>query len=142
MTDGIGYFDVNNIWGRGGLLLGGNAERANTVKYLLGRWNHDDGALVVLDADGSLYEQYGGRGLLVDLASANSAVPDVYSSVVNHRKYGRTPALSAKLIADAVIREKQDRTSNDAFWSQGAGRLSRSTLHTVFCCRTYTSGTI
>lgn len=123
MTDGIGYFDVNNIWGRGGLLLGGNAERANTVKYLLGRWNHDDGALVVLDADGSLYEQYGGRGLLVDLASANSAVPDVYSSVVNHRKYGRTPALSAKLIADAVIREKQDRTSNDAFWSQGGRQV-------------------
>ena len=125
MTGGIDYLSAENVWERGGgLLLGGKAERENTVKYLLGRWNHDTGgALIVLDPDGSLYERYGGRGLLVDLASVNSALPDVYAPILNHRRYGRTPALSAKLIADVVVQEKQDRTSNDAFWSQNGRQL-------------------
>ncbi|WP_303149101.1 hypothetical protein [uncultured Cloacibacillus sp.] len=124
MTGEIGYFDAENIWERGGLLLGGKAERENTVNYLLGQWNHNAGeSLVVLDPDGRLYARYGGRGLLVDLASANSAIPDVYTPILNHLRYGRTPALSAKLIADVVIREKQDRTSNDAFWSQSGRQL-------------------
>lgn len=123
MTGEIGYFDAENIWERGGLLLGGKAERENTVNYLLGQWNHNAGeSLVVLDPDGRLYERYGGRGFLVDLASANSVIPDVYAPVLDHSRFGRTPALSAKLIADVVVREKQDRTSNDAFWSQ-SGRL-------------------
>lgn len=118
MTGEIGYFDAENIWERGGLLLGGKAERENTVNYLLGQWNHNAGeSLVVLDPDGRLYARYGGRGLLVDLASANSAIPDVYAPVLNHSRFGRTPALTAKLVADVVVREKQDRTSNDAFWS-------------------------
>ena len=113
MTDSIDYLSAENIWERGGLLLGGKAERTNTVQFLLGRWNHvAGGALIVLDPDGSLYERYGGRGLLVDLASVNSALPDVYAPILNHRRYGRTPALSAKLIADVVVQEKQDRTSN------------------------------
>ena len=124
MTGEIGYFDAENIWARGGLLLGGKAERTNTVQFLLGRWNHvAGGALIVLDPDGSLYERYGGRGLLVDLASVNSALPDIYAPILNHRRYGRTPALSAKLIADVVVQEKQDRTSNDAFWSQNGRQL-------------------
>lgn len=124
MTGEIGYFDAEDIWRRGRLLLGDKTERANTVQYLLGQWNRDNAgeALIVLDPDCSLYERYGGRGLLVDLASANSAIPDVYAPVLDHSRFGRTPALSAKLIADVVIREKQDRTSNDAFWSQ-SGRL-------------------
>ena len=124
MTDSIDYLSAENIWERGGLLLGGKAERTNTVQFLLGRWNHvAGGALIVLDPDGSLYERYGGRGLLVDLASVNSALPDVYAPILNHRRYGRTPALSAKLIADVVVQEKQDRTSNDAFWSQNGRQL-------------------
>ena len=124
MTDSIDYLSAENIWERGGLLLGGKAERTNTVQFLLGRWNHvAGGALIVLDPDGSLYERYGGRGLLVDLASVNSVLPDVYAPILNHRRYGRTPALSAKLIADVVVQEKQDRTSNDAFWSQNGRQL-------------------
>lgn len=124
MTGGIGYFDVEDIWERGGLMLGDKTERANTVNYLMGRWNHDTGGvLVVLDSDGGLYERYGGRGRLVDLASANSVLPDVYAPVLNHHRYGRTPALSAKLVADVLVREKQDRNSNDAFWSQSGRQL-------------------
>lgn len=124
MTGEIDYLSAEDIWGRGGLLLGGKAERTNTVQYLLGRWNHvAGGALIVLDPDGSLYERYGGRGLLVDLVSSNSAIPDFYAPVLNHSRFGRTPAMSAKLIADVVIREKQDRTSNDAFWSQNGRQL-------------------
>lgn len=124
MTGEIGYFDAENIWARGGLLLGGKTERENTVNYLLGQWNHNAGeSLVVLDPDGRLYARYGGGGLLVDLASANSVIPDFYAPVLDHSRYGRTPALSAKLIADVVIREKQDRTSNDAFWSMNGRQL-------------------
>ena len=124
MTDSIDYLSAENIWERGGLLLGGKAERTNTVQFLLGRWNHvAGGALIVLDPDGSLYERYGGRGLLVDLASVNSVLPDVYAPILNHRRYGRTPTLSAKLVADVVVQEKQDRTSNDAFWSQNGRQL-------------------
>lgn len=124
MTDGIDYLSADNIWGRGCLLLGGKAERENAVNYFLGQWNHNAGeSLVVLDPDGRLYARYGGRGLLVDLASANSVIPDFYAPVLNHRRYGRTPALSAKLVADVIIREKQDRTSNDAFWSMNGRQL-------------------
>ena len=124
MTDGIDYLSADNILGRGCLLLGGKAERENTVNYLLGQWNHNAGeSLVVLDPDGRLYSRYGGSGLLVDLASANSVIPDFYAPVLNHRRYGRTPALSAKLVADVIIREKQDRTSNDAFWSMNGRQL-------------------
>ena len=125
MTGGIDYLSAESIWERGGMLLGGKTERTNTVQYLLGQWNRDnaDESLIVLDPDGSLYECYGGKGLLVDLASANSVIPDFYAPVLNHSRYGRTPALSAKLIADVVIREKQDRTSNDAFWSMNGRQL-------------------
>lgn len=125
MDDCIGYLSAENIWERGGLLLGVKAERTNTVQYLLGQWNRDNASesLIVLDPDGSLYERYGGRGLLVDLASSNSAIPDFYAPVLNHSRYGRTPALAAKLIADVIIREKQDRTSNDAFWSMNGRQL-------------------
>lgn len=124
MTGGIDYLSAESIWKRGGLLLGGKTERTNTVQYLLGQRNRDNAgeAIIVLDPDGSLYERYGGRGLLVDLASSNSFIPDFYAPVLDHSRYGRTPALSAKLIADVIIREKQDRSSNDAFWSQ-SGRL-------------------
>lgn len=125
MTDGIEYLSTKDVWGRGGLLLlGGKAERENTVNYLLGQWNHNAGeSLVVLDPDGRLYSRYGGRGLLVDLASANSVLPDVYAPILHHPRYGRTPALSAKLIADVAVSEKKDRTSNDAFWSQSGRQL-------------------
>lgn len=125
MTGGIDYLSAESIWKRGGLLLGGKAERTNTVQYLLGQWNRDNAgeSLVVLDLDGSLYERYGGRGRLVDLASVNSLIPDFYEPILNHSRYGRTPALTAKLIADVVIHEKQDRTSNDAFWSQNGRQL-------------------
>ena len=124
MTGEIGYFDAENIWERGGLLLGGKTERENTVNYLLGQWNHNAGeSLVVLDPDGRLYSRYGGRGRLVDLASANGVIPDFYEPVLNHSRYGRTPALSAKLITDVIVQEKQDRTSNDAFWSMNGRQL-------------------
>ncbi|WP_303150544.1 hypothetical protein [uncultured Cloacibacillus sp.] len=118
MTGGIGYFDVEDIWERGGLMLGDKTERANTVNYLMGRWNHDTGGvLVVLDSDGGLYERYGGRGMLVDFESANGAIPDVYAAILNHGRFGRSPRETAKIIADVVIRERQDRGSNDQFWS-------------------------
>ena len=81
MTGGIDYLSAESIWERGGMLLGGKTERTNTVQYLLGQWNRDnaDESLIVLDPDGSLYECYGGKGLLVDLASANSVIPDFYA---------------------------------------------------------------
>ena len=125
MTDGIEYLSAESIWEGGGLLLGGKAERTNTVQYLLGQWNRDNAgeALIVLDPDGSLYERYGGRGIIVDLASTNSVMPDVYTPILNHLRYGRTPALSAKLVTDVIVREKQDRTSNDAFWSMNGRQL-------------------
>ena len=134
MTGGIDYLSAENVWERGGgLLLGGKAERTKTVQYLLGQWNRDNASesLIVLDPDGSLYERYGGRGLLVDLTSSNSAIPDFYAPVLNHSRYGRTPALAAKLIADVIIREKQDRTSNDAFWSMNGRQLIEE--YVVYC---------
>ena len=125
MTGGIDYLSAESIWKRGGLLLGGKTERTNTVQYLLGQWNRDNAgeSLIVFDQDGRLYKSYGGRGLLVDLASANSVIPDFYAPVLNHSRFGRTPVLSSKLITDVIVREKQDRTSNDAFWSQNGRQL-------------------
>lgn len=123
MTYGIDYISAEDVWERGCLLLGGKSEREDTVKYLLGRWSNTGELLVVLDHDGGLYSRYGGRGVLVDLASANSVLPDVYAPILDHPRYGRTPALSAKLIADVAVSEKKDRTSNDAFWSQSGRQL-------------------
>ena len=125
MTGGIDYLSAESIWKRGGLLLGGKTERTNTVQYLLGQWNRDNAgeSLIVFDQDGRLYKSYGGRGLLVDLASANSVIPDFYAPVLNHSRFGRTPVLSSKLITDVIVREKQDRTSNDAFWSMNGRQL-------------------
>lgn len=123
MADGINYLKAESIWKNGSVLLGNKAERANTVEFLIGSWADSDGLLVVLDADGNLYERYGGRGTLIDFESANSVVPDFYSPILNHSKYGRTPTQSAKLIADVVVHEKQDRTNNDAFWSQCGRQL-------------------
>lgn len=123
MADGINYLKAESIWKNGSVLLGNKAERANTVEFLIGSWADSDGLLVVLDADGNLYERYGGRGTLIDFESANSVVPDFYAPILNHSKYGRTPTQSAKLIADVVVHEKQDRTNNDAFWSQCGRQL-------------------
>lgn len=117
MGDGIGYCNVRDLSERGGLLLGDGSERRNTVECVLGSWKQEDGPLVVLDRDGRLFERYGGRRLLVDFESANSVVPDVYSTILSHRRYGRTPRESAKLICDVMVREAKDRTSNDQFWS-------------------------
>ena len=117
MTDGIDYLSADNIWERGGLLLGDKAERTNTVNYLIGSWNATNGPLVVFDANGELYSRYGGRGMLVDFESANGAIPDVYAAILNHGRFGRSPRETAKIIADVVIRERQDRGSNDQFWS-------------------------
>lgn len=117
MTDGIDYLLADNIWERGGLLLGDKAERTNTVNYLIGSWNATNNPLVVFDANGELYSRYGGRGMLVDFESANGAIPDVYAAILNHCRFGRSPRETAKIIADVVIRERQDRGSNDQFWS-------------------------
>ena len=117
MTDGIDYLSADNIWERGGLLLGDKAERTNTVNYLIGSWNATNGPLVVFDANGELYSRYGGKGLLVDFESASGAIPDVYAAILNHGRFGRSPRETAKIIADVVIRERQDRGSNDQFWS-------------------------
>lgn len=117
MTGEITNFDSRDLWERGGLLLGDKAERKNTINCLLGSWNSTNGPLVVLDADGDLYSRYGGKGLLVDFESANGAIPDVYAAILNHGRFGRSPRETAKIIADVVIRERQDRGSNDQFWS-------------------------
>lgn len=111
-------FSVECIKKHGALLIGDKEERENTVKYLLEGWDRKSGPLVVLDTDGRLYGRYGGKGLLVDFTSANSVIPDAYGPILSHSKYGRTPERSAKLIADTVIRERKDKNSNDAFWSQ------------------------
>lgn len=117
MTDEIGNFEAKNLWERGAALVGDKAERTNTAKLLVGSWTNSDGALVICDGDGSLYSQYGGRGLLVDFQSSNSVVPDICTPIVRHRRYGRSPRESARLIGDVVIRERQDRSSNDQFWT-------------------------
>lgn len=117
MTDEIGNFEAKNLWERGAALVGDKAERMNTVKFLVGSWTNSDGALIICDGDGSLYSQYGGGGLLVDFLSANSVVPDVCTPIVRHRRYGRSSRESARLIGDIVVRERQDRTSNDQFWT-------------------------
>ena len=115
--DGIGYCTAQDLRERGCLMLGDRSERRNTVEHILGSWKQEDGPLVVLDRDGRLFERYGGRGLLVDFESANSAVPDVYDPILNHPRYGRTPRESAKLICEVMVRDAKDRTSNDQFWS-------------------------
>ncbi len=117
MTDGIGNFEAKNLWERGAALVGDKAERMNTVKSIVSSWTDSDGALIICDGDGSLYSQYGGRGLLVDFQSSNSVVPDICTPIVRHRRYGRSPRESARLIGDVVIRERQDRSSNDQFWT-------------------------
>ena len=117
MTDETGNFEAKNLWERGAALVGDKAERMNTVKFLVGSWTNSDGALIICDGDGSLYSQYGGGGLLVDFLSANSVVPDVCTPIVRHRRYGRSSRESARLIGDIVVRERQDRTSNDQFWT-------------------------
>ena len=112
-------FNITDIVKHGCTLLGNKADRQNTVEYILSRWDTDgDGTLIVLDPDGTFYEKYGGNAMLVDLESANSVLPDVYCPILSHKKYGRSPKTSAKLIGDIVIHEKQDKTSNDMFWSQ------------------------
>ena len=103
----------------GAMLLGDRAERYNTVSGIIGSWNaRVDGPLIVLDPTGNLYEKYGGRGILIDFESANSLFPDVYTPIFKHRKYGLTPRQAAKLIVDVIVKEGQDRGSNDMFWSQ------------------------
>lgn len=118
MAEWINDFSANDIAGHGAVLIGDKAERDNTVKYLLSSWDGDvDGPLIVLDLDGSLFAKFGGKGILVDLVSANAVLPDYLAPVLAHRRYGRTPKSCAKFICDIAVKERKDRNSNDAFWS-------------------------
>lgn len=75
-----------------------------------------DGALVILDRDGRLYESCGGDAVLVDFSSEGSAVPDLWETLL-HSRYGESPKTFASMMQELILQTKPDRTSNDAYWS-------------------------
>ncbi len=77
--------------------------------------NHE-GALIVFDYDGRLYEGYKGEAILVDFSSDGGVAPDLLETLL-HSQYGESPKAFASMMQELVVHTKMDRTSNDAFWS-------------------------
>ena len=75
-----------------------------------------DGALVIFDYSGRLYESYEGDALLADFSSEDSVVPDLLETLL-HSRYGEFPKTFAAMMQELIVQTKPDRTSNDAYWS-------------------------
>ena len=75
-----------------------------------------DGALIIFDYNGRLYESYEGDALLADFSSENSIVPDLLETLL-HSRYGASPKTFAAMMQELIVQTKPDRTSNDAYWS-------------------------
>lgn len=76
-----------------------------------------NGALVVLDYDGRLYESYNGKAMLADFASQESVFPNLFETLLHSKRYGGDQKTFAAMAQKLHAHTKPDKNNNDAFWS-------------------------
>lgn len=76
-----------------------------------------NGALVVLDYDGRLYESYNGKAMLADFASQESVFPNLLETLLHSKRYGGDQKTFAAMAQKLHAHTKPDKNNNDAFWS-------------------------
>lgn len=95
------------------LIIGDRDAKGRVIKEYIK--NHD-GALLIFDYGGRLYESYEGDAILADFSSESSVAPDLLETLL-HSRYGESPKTFATMMQELIIQMKPDRTSNDAYWS-------------------------
>lgn len=113
--------EMNIIDGGNKLIIGDRDAKAKVMRKYI---NDRDGALIVFDYDGRLYESFEGDAILADFSSEGSVVPDLWETLL-HSEYGESPKSFASVIQKLVIQTKPDRGSNDAFWTNIASSAFR-----------------
>lgn len=99
------------------LIIGDGKGKDRVVRDLINKHDSRNGALVVLDYDGRLYESYGGKAMLADFASSESVFPNLLETLLHSKRYGGDQKTFAAMSQKLHAHTKPDKNNNDAFWS-------------------------
>lgn len=110
-------FNTDALLNGHNLIIGDGKGKDRVVRDLINKHDSRNGALVVLDYDGRLYESYGGKAMLADFASSESVFPNLLETLLHSRRYGGDQKTFAAMAQKLHAHTKPDKNNNDAFWS-------------------------
>ena len=117
------------------LIIGDGKGKDRVVRDLINNHNPRNGALVVLDYDGKLYESYNGKAMLADFASSESVFPNLLETLLHSKRYGGDQKTFAAMAQKLHAHTKPDKNNNDAFWSTMGTAAFRS--YVEYLCAVY-----
>lgn len=121
------YLTAANLAAKNVFIMGNNEDKDKTCRLIINTWDETrNGALVVFDHDGNLYDDFGQDQLLADFSSQGSMRPDLVSPILRHDKHGKSPVSAAEVIRAAVAPEKAEKGCNDQFWNANASETLRT----------------
>lgn len=115
--DNMQVFNTDALLNGHNLIIGGGKGKDRVVRDLINNHNPQNGALVVLDYDGRLYESYNGKAMLADFASSESVFPNLLETLLHSKRYGGDQKTFAAMAQKLHAHTKPDKNNNDAFWS-------------------------
>lgn len=110
-------FNTDALLNGHNLIIGDGKGKDRVVRDLINNHNPQNGALIVLDYDGRLYESYNGKAMLADFASSESVFPNLLETLLHSKRYGGDQKTFAAMAQKLHAHTKPDKNNNDAFWS-------------------------
>ena len=110
-------FNTDALLNGHNFITGERKVKDRVIQEFLRRHNPRNGALIVLDYDGRLYESYNGRAMLADFASSESVFPNLLETLLHSKRYGGDQKTFAAMAQKLHAHTKPDKNNNDAFWS-------------------------
>lgn len=98
-------------------IIGDGRGKDRVVRDLINNHDPRNGALVVLDYDGKLYESYNGKAMLADFSSSGSVFPNLLETLLHSKRYGGDQKTFSAMSQKLHAHTKPDKNNNDAFWS-------------------------
>ena len=110
-------FNTDALLNGQNLIIGDGKGKDRVVRDLINKHDSRNGALIVLDYDGRLYESYNGKAMLADFASNGSVFPNLLETLLHSKRYGGDQKTFAAMSQKLHAHTKPDKNNNDAFWS-------------------------
>lgn len=110
-------FNTDALLNGHNLIIGDGKGKNRVVRDLINKHDSRNGALIVLDYDGRLYESYNGKAMLADFASSESVFPNLLETLLHSKRYGGDQKTFAAMSQKLHAHTKPDKNNNDAFWS-------------------------
>ena len=117
-TDGnMQVFNTDALLNGHNFIIGDGRGKDRVVRDLINNHDPRNGALIVLDYDGRLYESYNGKAMLADFASSGSVFPNLLETLLHAKRYGGDQKTFSAMSQKLHAHTKPDKNNNDAFWS-------------------------